>query len=230
MALDPVKNFAIAVVDTPFNAAATSFNVAAGSGALFPNPGVDGAFNVVCWNDTDYPSIWDDPNKEVIRVTTRATDAFSVVTRAQEGTAATDKNIAGKVYKVGLFITAKMITDIDAEIAGISGASSYRATISQAGTAHPSLDAGQPMLNGLGGAVVWTRIGTGEYQGALTGAFTANKTYLHKPQFLAGAVGNEFTASLVRVDANNVKLWVTDASGFLTDQFNSCYIGIDVYP
>ena len=111
MALDPVKNFAKVEVSTGYDAAATSIVLTAGGGAKLPDPATDGAFNLVWWNDTDYKDPADDSNKEIVRCTARSTDTLTV-TRAQEGTTATVKNVAGKTYKMVLAMTKKMKDDI----------------------------------------------------------------------------------------------------------------------
>ncbi len=111
MALDPVKNFAKAVVSTGYGSSDTSILLSAGGGSVFPNPGTDGQFNLVWYNATDYSDPSDDPNKEIVRVTNISTDTLTIQ-RAQEGTSASTKNTAGKVYQVILTPTAKTITDI----------------------------------------------------------------------------------------------------------------------
>jgi hypothetical protein len=113
--VDPVKNFAKVTVSIGYNAVATSIVLSTGDGALLPQPSSDGAFNLVWWNSTDYADPSDDPNKEIVRCTTRSTDTLAV-TRAQEGTSASTKNTAGKTYKMILAPTAKMIADIIAMI------------------------------------------------------------------------------------------------------------------
>lgn len=56
------------------------------------------------------------------------------------------------------------------------GYKKYVATISQAGTSAPTVTV---LENTLGGTVVWTRVGTGLYNGYLAGAFVnQNKNYL----------------------------------------------------
>lgn len=110
--LDAVKNFALVVVSTGYDASATSIALQAGDGAKLPQPSTDGEFNVVWWNATDYGNPSLDPNVEIVRVTARATDTLTV-TRAQESISATTKNTVGKTYKMSLAITAKMIEDIE---------------------------------------------------------------------------------------------------------------------
>lgn len=108
--LDPVKNFAKTTLAAGINAADTSATVV--SGAVFPNPDDDGAFNLVIWNATDYSNPTDDPNKEIVRCTDRATNVLTIV-RAQEGTSAATHNTSGKTYAVANTPTAKLIADLN---------------------------------------------------------------------------------------------------------------------
>jgi hypothetical protein len=116
-ALDQVSNFIKVVVLQGYDQNATLIQLAPGQGALLPNPS-SGQYNMVWWNATDYQDPSDDPNVEIVRVTVIATDQLTV-TRAQEGTTATQKQNANKTYKLMLGITAKMITDIQAQLSGI---------------------------------------------------------------------------------------------------------------
>lgn len=105
--MDQAKNFAKATVaDNNYDASATSIDVLSGEGARFPAT----PFNAVWWNATDYPDPADDPAKEIVRVTNISTDTLTI-TRAQEGTAASDHNVAGKTYKLMAGITAKTINE-----------------------------------------------------------------------------------------------------------------------
>jgi len=115
MALDPAINFGKVEVSTGYDDAATTVVLAASEGAKLPDPATAGAFNVVWFNWTDYRDPADDANREIVRVTARSTDTLTV-TRAQEGTAASTKNTASKVYKMILAPTKKMIDDIGTEI------------------------------------------------------------------------------------------------------------------
>lgn len=139
--LDPVTNFAIAVIDA-IDDSATTANLASGKGALFPAPATDGAFNVIIFNSTDYRSPSDDPNKEILRVTGRSTDALTF-SRAQEGTSAATHNTSGKVYKIVLTPTKKQIDDIDAELTAIE-----KVVIPASASAPASLDLHEDTDNG----------------------------------------------------------------------------------
>jgi hypothetical protein len=114
--LDPVKNFARVSVSLGYDASATSIVLSTGNGAKLPSPAGDGAFNLVWW-DSDYSDPSDDPNVEIVRCTARAGDTLTV-TRAQEGTVATVKNLAGKSYNMLLGFTKKSYDDIETRVAG----------------------------------------------------------------------------------------------------------------
>jgi len=112
--LDKTKNFAIAVVAQGYDAAAVTINLSSGHGNLFPTP----PFNAVWWNATTYANPALDPNREIVRVTSKNVDQLTI-TRGQEtsdgGLTASAKNSAGAVYRLAQILTSKMITDIEAK-------------------------------------------------------------------------------------------------------------------
>ncbi len=114
--LDPVVNFGKVTLANLYGATDTSVQLVTGQGAILPNPGSQGDFNLVWYNDTDYPDPADDPDREIVRVTENSTDILTI-TRAQEGTTATAKNIAGKTYKMINALTAAVMAQIAAGIA-----------------------------------------------------------------------------------------------------------------
>ena len=85
MALDPVTNFGYSNVATAPDPATTgtSLVVDAGEGVRFPTTG-DGDFNVVVWSAGVQPN---SSNAEIVRVSARSTDTFTIV-REQEGSSA----------------------------------------------------------------------------------------------------------------------------------------------
>ena len=109
--IDPFVNFGKATVYQGYSNIATIITLVSGDGAIFPDPSIDGAFNLVWWNSTDYGDPTDDPNKEIVRCTSRSGDILTI-TRAQEGTTASIKNLSGKIYKIALSVTAKVFTDL----------------------------------------------------------------------------------------------------------------------
>jgi len=112
--LDPIRNKAKTTLSTTYDASATTIVLSSGGAAKFPDPSVDGAFNVVWYNSTDYPDAVSDPNYEIVRVTNDpGTDTWTI-TRAQEGTSATTKNTAGKTYTIFQAFTKKSYDDISA--------------------------------------------------------------------------------------------------------------------
>ncbi len=120
--LDARKNFAIAAVNTGYDDVETSIVLETGKGARFPDVSTEGQYNLVYWNMTDYNDPSDDPYREIVRVVGISGDTLTI-TRAQEGTVASDKNLAGKVYAVANGVTEKMIDDIEEELDAKLGAS-----------------------------------------------------------------------------------------------------------
>jgi hypothetical protein len=76
-----------------------------------PQPSIDGAFNLVWYNSTDYADPSDDPNVEIVRCTSLVVDTLTVI-RGQEGTIDTNHNTSEKVYKFILSFTKKNYDDI----------------------------------------------------------------------------------------------------------------------
>ncbi len=103
----PTTNFAKATVSTGYNSSATSIIVSAGQGAKFS---ASGTYPLVWWNCTDYALSEDDPNVEIILVTSRSTDTLTI-TRGADGTTAVNHNTAGKTY---CLVRSLVKYDIDA--------------------------------------------------------------------------------------------------------------------
>ena len=115
--MDIAKNFAkVTVTDGNYDASSTSIDLITGHGARLPAA----PFNAVWWNATDYPDPSDDLLVEIVRVTNVTGDTLTI-TRAQEGTAANDKNIAGKTYKMIAGLTARTITDMIGDVFALTG-------------------------------------------------------------------------------------------------------------
>lgn len=104
--MDEAKNFAKGTLSQGYDDAATSIVLATGDGARFPAA----PFNAVWWNASDYPDPADDPTREIVRVTTKSTDTFTV-TRGAEGEGPYDHQSEGKTYKLSAPPTAKLIND-----------------------------------------------------------------------------------------------------------------------
>lgn len=104
--MDQAKNFAKGTLSTGYDDNDTSIVLITGDGAKFPSA----PFNAVWWNATDYPDPADDPNVEIVRVTAKSTDTFTV-TRGQEGTGGITHNTEGKTYRLIAPLTAKVIND-----------------------------------------------------------------------------------------------------------------------
>jgi hypothetical protein len=96
--MDIHKNFARSTMSGTLAAGAPSFSVQAGEGARFPS---DTQYLTI-WNSTDYACADLDPAKEIVRVSSRATDTFTIATggRGQGGTSDVAHNTGGKTYTV----------------------------------------------------------------------------------------------------------------------------------
>jgi hypothetical protein len=114
--LDQVANFIKVTVNQGYGTTDTAIQLATGQGAKLPNP-ASGNYNVIWYNSTDYVDPADDPNVEIVRATAISSDTLTVI-RAQEGTTATQKQNATKIYKLMLGLTAKMINDISSLVFG----------------------------------------------------------------------------------------------------------------
>lgn len=115
MALDPIVNFFRSTIATlPVASGGTSIVLQTGDGNKLPAPAIDGAFNLTIYNADD-PFV----APEIVRVTARSGDTLTV-TRAQEGTSATNKT-SGSTWNVELTPTAKTIQDIDSAKLDVAG-------------------------------------------------------------------------------------------------------------
>ena len=117
--LDPVRNFGKVTVSTGYTDLDTIIVLNAGDGARLPAT-VDGQFNLIWYNWSEYRDPADDPNREIVRVTARTGDIITVG-RHEEGTTATNKNLTGRTYKMILSQTKKTIDDIVSTITGLVG-------------------------------------------------------------------------------------------------------------
>lgn len=91
--LDPIVNFGKVTVPLGSTNSATSVALTAGHGARLPaaqTADPTSYFNLVWYDANTYLDPADDPNREIVRVTNRTTDALTV-TRGQEGITATTK-------------------------------------------------------------------------------------------------------------------------------------------
>lgn len=142
--MDLFKNNAAAYVSTGYNASATSIALEGGGGLRFPTP----PFNAIWWNYTDFPDPDFDANREIVRVTGISTDTLTV-TRAQESTSATVKNLAGKTYRMMAPLTAKTLNTDIPSLATAAAAALLPIDLSDAGEATGTLAAGRmPALTG----------------------------------------------------------------------------------
>ena len=116
-ALEPVENFAKATLIQGYGSAVTTVIVTTGQGARFPPTF---PYRVIWYDCSTYTAAVDDANREIVLVTNRATDTFTI-TRAQEGTLAVDHNTSGKTYCLTQSLTKAMWLSIGSEIAAGAG-------------------------------------------------------------------------------------------------------------
>jgi hypothetical protein len=107
----------------------------------------------------------------------------------------------------GMVVSNLTVTgSINGEV--VVNSAKYIATISQAGTAAPTVT----VLENSIGDIVWTRAAVGDYLGTLTGAFPdIDKTYL----IIGQSQSNRF--SLNYIDADNVSIITLDSAGVNQD-------------
>ena len=119
MTLDTAKNFSKVTVSGTYSA--SQYQVTVSDATRLPDPAVAGQYNIVWYNDTNYPDPADDPNVEIDRVIAVSGNVLTLANSGgnrtpQEGTSATTKNLPNRVYKIILGLTAKMISDIQTAI------------------------------------------------------------------------------------------------------------------
>lgn len=107
-----VKNNAFSTLSGAINSAVTALNIQSGHGTRFPAT-ASGAFWATIWKAASYTDPFDDPNLEIVLVNTRATDAFSSITRAQLGTTAHAHEDGDKI---ALLVVDQSLIDIHTAI------------------------------------------------------------------------------------------------------------------
>ena len=119
---DQVKNGAYSTTTAAVTSVATSFSVQSGHGSRFSATTLSG-YNLCVWNP-NYPTFaiaLQNSQAEIVRVTTRSTDTFSVIVRAREGTSAiawgvgwrVEENITADKFPV-IAVTTGQVTSIGA--------------------------------------------------------------------------------------------------------------------
>lgn len=116
--IDPAANGAFGTVSQGYDSTATAIVTTTGVGVKFSGAF---AYNVPWWNCTDYGAPHLDPSVEIVRVSNKVGETFTI-TRAQEGTSAVNHNTAGKTYCLAQTLTKKTIDDIRTDIANAGGA------------------------------------------------------------------------------------------------------------
>lgn len=102
----------------------------------------------------------------------------------------------------------------------------YTSLLTQSGTSDPTAIV---LGTNTVGSIVWARTSAGVYTGTLSGAFTADKTWLNA-HLSDQSGGTVIIVKLVRTDANTVTLTSLNSSLVATDAFTQISLEIKVYP
>lgn len=112
MAHDAAKNFVKVTVDGTYSAGSTEIYLVPGDCDKLPEIVEGEEYNLVWYDDTNYPDQADDPSVEVVRVMgVEAPSNLIILLRGQEDTIDTDKGTPGATYKMVLGLTAKVLND-----------------------------------------------------------------------------------------------------------------------
>jgi len=109
----------------------------------------------------------------------------------------------------------------------------YRALLSQSGTAAPTATVRE---NTLGGTVAFAYSAVGTYTATLSGAFTANKTFVYITPFMELSSGVMKTANALRTSANVITIntgsadFGAPAFELNDDILSGTELKIEVYP
>jgi hypothetical protein len=166
--MDNFKNFAKVTVSGVYDAAAVTVALSTGHGAKLPAA----PFNLSWWLASVYGDPSDDPNVEVVRCTNKVGDTLTI-TRAQESTAATAKNLVG-TYKMVATLTQKTV----AELAPLSGTGSPEGVVAaEPGRTYTQTDGSQALWFKVTGVSTtgWQRmskstVGSGDPENAVIGS------------------------------------------------------------
>src|SRR3972149_3955909 len=213
MALDSVKNFAFSTVATAPSppASGLSLIVATGEGALFPDPAADGAFNVVVRPIGEAAT---SVNAEILRVTARAGDTFTI-SRQQEGSSA--RTVLVGDY-IALTMTKKLRDDINSYLVPVGGIIMWAGTIA-------NIPSGWALCTGIGGTpdlrdmfVVGAAVGADA--GATGGASSYTLTMAQMPSH-SHAKGTLATAN----DTHNHTIGIRNNYGSQVDRAGGAWTG-----
>ncbi len=149
----------------------TTLTVAAGQGALFPNPSPT-PFNCTVVPFNTFPTL---SNSEIVRVTAIVGDTFTIM-RAQEGTTA--KHIAAG-WLIANSITVKTITDIEAATggggSGVSMVTGLAPVVSSGGTTPQiSIPVATAIADGYLSSTDWSTFNSKQPSGSYLTAVTSD--------------------------------------------------------
>ena len=104
----------------------------------------------------------------------------------------------------------------------------YVALLTQTGTSAPVATV---LENTLGGTVVWSYSGIGDYNATLAGAFTENKTFINPSKICLMSDGSTSdNVSIIRTSANVINVATSILDGGSNGVLTNFPISITVYP
>ena len=184
MSLDPVKNFFEAVITSTILSSSTTFTVGTGVGASFIDPAVDGEYNLIVFNSTDYPTPDADPYAVFLRVKSISTDTITIQQPASgndyngegDSNIARDLNIAGKTYTVQRVASKndwdKIQTELNGKEATIGytteNAANKKTTITESDADYPTAKAVHTALAGKEATIGYTTENSANKKTSLT--------------------------------------------------------------
>jgi hypothetical protein len=99
LTLSSVKNTNRTIVSMGYDSIESNIILSRGDGAKLPDPLIDGPYDILWWNASDYIIPTDDPHVEIVRCIAKIGDTL-VVMRSQQQTSASPKNIPSKIYNM----------------------------------------------------------------------------------------------------------------------------------
>jgi len=121
--MDQLKNLIKVTLTAGINATDTSIVLSSSDAAKLPDPD-NGEYNLLVWNETDFPNAYEDPKAEFVRVIEKTSNTFTIQRPAEgnayngEGTTNTARthNKADKVFAAAIVVSAKLFNDIQTDL------------------------------------------------------------------------------------------------------------------
>lgn len=236
MPLDQVQNFVEVSVEGTHTSSDTTIQLGAGEASNVPDP-VNGEYNLVWFDDTNYVKPGNDPEVEIVRVTARDTANDTItVQRGQENTSAVAHDTSGANYIMLLSPTAKMLEDVDAANFSTNSVTVANTTISLGGSGTPEADnlggangtAGQ-VLQSDGTNANWADLGGGETVNTNSSDYTTSGETTVLLDSLASTTAFTLSASFYKNKLFDYSAETRDGTGITFGDFTQKMFVADGY-